>query len=114
MPARRVTINGIEQIDPRNTYAWRKLRDRVVREEPVCRLRLPVVCTTLSTTADHIKPVATYPELALERTNLRGACRACNDARRSTPDEAMRIGGVGEVTRPALAVFGDSDKDGDR
>jgi hypothetical protein len=39
MPARRVTINGREQIDPRQTRAWRKLRDQVVAEEPTCGWR---------------------------------------------------------------------------
>lgn len=83
--SRRVVINGIEQIDPRETRAWRKLRDRVVREEPVCQLQLPG-CLGASQTADHVRPVVTHPELALVRANLRGACHPCNMARKSKPD----------------------------
>jgi 5-methylcytosine-specific restriction endonuclease McrA len=103
MPTRYVTINGRKVIDPRSTWAWRKLRDRVVREEPTCRLRFPGVCTTVSTTADHIKPVVSHPELALERGNLRGACAPCNDARRNTPDEVLIKGGQ---PSKALGIFG--------
>ena len=57
--------------------AWTRLRNRVIREEPWCRLRLPG-CTGVSTTADHIKPKKHYPQFAMERWNLRGSCRSCN------------------------------------
>ena len=102
MATRRVTINGREQIDPRQTRAWTRLRDQVVREEPTCRLRFPTICTTISTTADHITPVSERPELALVRTNLRGACRPCNEAKHNLPDSALVIGGE---QSPALSVF---------
>lgn len=74
--------------DPRHTRAWRKLRDRVVREEPTCRLQHPGVCTYWSQTADHIIPVSVRPDLAMDRGNLRGACQACNWDRGATPDQA--------------------------
>lgn len=102
MPANRLVINGVEQIDPRHTRAWRNLRDRVVSEEPTCRLRFPDICTTVSTTADHIEPVEQRPELALERTNLRGACRPCNRARGTTPNAALRLG---DTPTDALTIF---------
>jgi 5-methylcytosine-specific restriction endonuclease McrA len=100
--ARRVLINGVEQIDPRQTRAWTRLRDQVIGEEPTCRLRFPTICTTISTTADHIIPVSSRPELALERTNCRGACRPCNEARRNVPDSALVIGGK---SSDALSIF---------
>lgn len=71
--------------DPRRTRAWRRLRDRVVREEPVCTLQLPGICTYWSQTADHIVPVRDRPDLAMARGNLRGACEACNWRRGATP-----------------------------
>lgn len=70
--------------DPRRTRAWRKLRDQVVREEPICRLQLPC-CTVVSTTADHIITVRDRPDLAMVRANLRGACQPCNLSRNSRP-----------------------------
>lgn len=75
--------------DPRQTRAWRTLRDRVVREEPVCQLQFAGICTGASTTADHIEPVSTRPDLALERSNCRGACGPCNDTRGSMPDALL-------------------------
>lgn len=66
--------------DPRGTRAWRKLRAQVIAEEPWCQLRLPGICTGVSTTADHIIEVDRCPDLAMERSNLRGACAPCNYA----------------------------------
>lgn len=59
----------------------------MVREEPVCTLQLPGVCTYWSTTADHILPVKTHPQLAMVRGNLRGACEPCNWQRGAAPLE---------------------------
>jgi hypothetical protein len=68
---------------------WRRLRDQVVREEPMCRLQLPG-CTRLSTTGDHIVPVAHRPDLKFERFNVRGSCSHCNMHRGSRPLESVR------------------------
>jgi 5-methylcytosine-specific restriction endonuclease McrA len=103
MPARRIQVNGVDHIDPRHTRAWRKLRDQVVAEEPTCRLRIADICTTVSTTADHIIPVTTRPDLALDRSNCRGACRPCNDARGNLPDAALDHGSTD--TPDALSIF---------
>lgn len=70
--------------DPRGTQAWRRLRDQVVAEEPVCWLKLQG-CTHWSTTADHVLPIAQRPDLAMARHNLRGACLSCNRRRRDKP-----------------------------
>lgn len=90
MPARYLVVNGIRVIDPRHTRAWRTLRDQVIREEPVCWLRLEG-CTVRSTTGDHIIGVAERPDLALVRTNVRGACAPCNRTRNSLPVSALRL-----------------------
>lgn len=102
MASRRVLINGAWVIDPRETHEWKhKLKPQVIREEPTCRLRFPGICTVVSTTADHIVPVSERPELALVRTNCRGSCAPCNDARRTVPDEALILGATSE----ALSIF---------
>ena len=75
--------------DARQTRAWRKLRDQVVREEPLCWLRLPG-CTQLSTTADHVASVHERPDLAMSRDNLRGACHHCNSSDGATRGNRMR------------------------
>lgn len=88
--------------DPRQTRAWRKLRDQVVREEPDCQLQIADVCTRVSTTGDHIIPVAARPDLALVRSNVRGACWPCNKARAGLPDSSLIKGDAGP---PALELF---------
>lgn len=68
---------------------WRVLRDRVVREEPLCQLQLSC-CTGRSTTADHIIPVRNRPDLKHVRANLRGSCQPCNMRRGSRPLSEVR------------------------
>lgn len=56
---------------------WRRLREQVLREEPVCRYcRLRA-----SVTADHILPLSRYPHLAHDRSNLAGACQPCQGSK---------------------------------
>ncbi|GAA4117464.1 hypothetical protein GCM10022215_18150 [Nocardioides fonticola] len=72
--------------DYTSTHQWRRLKARVIALEPVCQLALPGICTGTSETADHIIPVADRPDLTFTRSNLRGACGACNRRRSSLPD----------------------------
>lgn len=102
MPTRKVLIDGHWVIDPRQTRAWTRLKDQVVREEPTCRLRFPGICTLKSTTADHIVPVSVDPKQALDRSNCRGSCEPCNTARRTVPDESLVL----NVKSDALSIFG--------
>ncbi len=77
---------------PFRTRAGRKLRDQVVSEEPDCRLRYEGICTGASQTADHIEHWSTHPQLGLVRTNLRGACNACNWHRGKRTDAQVTAG----------------------
>jgi 5-methylcytosine-specific restriction endonuclease McrA len=86
------------------TRAGQLLARRVIREEPVCWLQFPGVCTGAATTADHVQPVTRRPDLVLVRSNLRGACSECNRARNSTPVEALSLGS--DTRPPALDIFG--------
>ena len=109
MPANRIVINGVEQIDPRHTRAWRRLRQRVLAEEPTCRLRLEG-CTLVSTVGAHIISVKDRPDLALERSNVRGTCAACNRASGTLADGSFRTGtantdGWYDEPSPALSIF---------
>lgn len=88
--------------DPRNSRAWRKLRDQVVAEEPRCQLGMDG-CTGTSQTADHIEPYATHPHLAMVRANHRGACHHCNRMRSTVPDKNLRLGTTAQPR--ALDIF---------
>lgn len=68
---------------------WKKLRARVIAEEPLCRLRLNR-CTIRSDTADHIIPVKDRPDLKFVRANLRGSCQSCNKVRGTRPLSEVR------------------------
>lgn len=73
----------------RSTQAWRRLAAQVCDEEPTCWLQL-TGCTGRSTTGDHVIPMAARPDLALVRTNVRGACRPCNSKRGHLPPDLAR------------------------
>ena len=54
---------------------WRRLRAEVLREEPICYI---LGCGRLSTQVDHVIPLQLRPDLAHERSNLRGICAQHN------------------------------------
>lgn len=82
------------------TAAWRKLRLEVLQEEPECRIRIPGVCTEVSTTVDHIIPWSKDPTLLLVRSNLQGACMPCNRAMSNRGLRGYRL----RIYPPHLAV----------
>lgn len=45
-----------------------------------------------SWTLDHIKPVATHPELALDPANMQSACWSCNSAKGDTSANIYGLG----------------------
>lgn len=92
----------------RSTRAWQRLAKQVCTEEPICWLRLDG-CTVRSTTGDHIIPASSRPDLALIRSNVRGACQHCNNKRGHLPAELAREM-YGNATTPtekprALGIF---------
>jgi 5-methylcytosine-specific restriction endonuclease McrA len=70
---------------------WRKMRARVIREEPICQLRFPG-CTGRSVQVDHIVSANDRPDLFLVRSNLRGLCAACHFKRSAEQARARRRG----------------------
>src|SRR4051812_19031318 len=54
---------------------WRKLRARVLAEEPGCYID---GCGWPSTQVDHVIPLQMRPDLAHVRSNLRGICASHN------------------------------------
>jgi 5-methylcytosine-specific restriction endonuclease McrA len=103
MPTRYLTTRDGRTIpDPRGTQAWRRLAKQAALEEPLCWLALDG-CTRLSTTGDHVIPVVDDPELALVRTNVRGACRPCNEKRGNLPVHELRT--TGNSSPAALDIF---------
>lgn len=57
---------------------WKRLRDVVLSEEPLCRFCAQQGRITEATEVDHIVPIAHDPTLRLTRTNLRALCKPCH------------------------------------
>jgi len=58
---------------------WNLLRDQVIREEGhLCSECGELIQYKEDITVDHIRSRSKYPDLALERQNLRVLCRSCN------------------------------------
>jgi 5-methylcytosine-specific restriction endonuclease McrA len=72
-----------------STYEWRKLRARVIQQEPICQLGLPG-CTHYSKQVDHILSANDRPDLFLTRSNLRGVCASCHHRRSAEQSKAKR------------------------
>jgi 5-methylcytosine-specific restriction protein A len=66
--------------------AHAKMRERVLREEPLCRICDDAGLVTATTTADHIMPLSEGG--TGDRDNMQGLCGACHRAK--TAREAAR------------------------
>ncbi|MDX1890115.1 HNH endonuclease [Mycolicibacterium sp. 050158] len=62
------------------TRAFQKLATTIKqRDHYQCQINVTGICTSYGDTVDHIIPISERPDLADEPTNLRAACRACNE-----------------------------------
>lgn len=83
--------NGYHRVDPRDTSAWRTLRNQVYREETHCWVcgmwveqSLPKT-HPMSRTVDHLIPVARGGAGIPDRSGVRLAHRRCNGKRGHRP-----------------------------
>jgi hypothetical protein len=72
---------------------WRKLRERVLYEEPLCRLCQAAGRVEAATEVDHIIPLRVRPELRLERSNARPLCGPCHRQVTGAFNRSRGIGG---------------------
>ena len=59
---------------------WRKVRQMVLNDEPLCRMCLSINRTSPATVADHIKPHKNDINLFYDRDNLQSLCAPCHDS----------------------------------
>jgi 5-methylcytosine-specific restriction enzyme A len=57
-------------------HAWTLLRQRKVRQDPLCEDCLLEGRTTPAAEVDHVIPIAKDPSLRLEISNLRSLCKS--------------------------------------
>ena len=61
---------------------WRELREQVLNFQPhICYICDKFIDHDFDLTVDHVKPKSKYPDLSLELSNLKIACRSCNSAK---------------------------------
>ena len=71
---------------------WRRLREQVLDEQPLCEDCLLVDRVTPATEIDHVLPRASHPELELEITNCRGLCKSHHSSKTMKELNARRRG----------------------
>lgn len=59
--------------------AWRRLRERILAQHPLCAIHQEKGMVVEATVVDHIIPRRERPDLALEPSNLRALCHDCHN-----------------------------------
>ena len=67
-------------------YAWRKLRDEFINENPLCAHCLAHDRVVSAEHVDHIVPIARAPGRRLDKTNLQALCASCH-ARKTAKED---------------------------
>ena len=62
---------------------WRSLRAEVIKEQPICVSCKAKGLVRLTKVIDHRIPVQEYKGSPLDKTNLQGLCKECDDIKRS-------------------------------
>jgi 5-methylcytosine-specific restriction enzyme A len=76
-------------------HSWRKLRDRFVRQHPLCSRCETAGRIVAATMVDHVIPIAIAPDRRLDETNMNSLCDQCH-ALKSAEDVA-RYGALVET-----------------
>lgn len=89
-------LKGTPRLSDTSGHRWAKLREQVLREEPLCRPCRARNLVTPSAECDHILPLAQGG--TDERENLQGICRECHR------DKSAREQGY--TTKPEIGLDG--------
>lgn len=63
---------------------WRQLRAAYLADNPACQDCATTGRATPADSVDHILPLRTRPDLALEPSNLRSLCKSCHSSKTLT------------------------------
>lgn len=89
--------------------AWHRLRNSILRRDPLCVMCQRAGRTRAAMEVDHIIPIAERPDLRLVESNLQPLCRPCHriktarDGRAITPGE--RVIGILSRDRKSRGVL---------
>ena len=56
-----------------NTKEWKQMRSEIMSTNPMCE------CGNKATICHHIKDTKNYPELILDKTNIKPVCQKCHN-----------------------------------
>lgn len=82
-----VTPGATARLSDRSGHAWAKIRQQVLREEPLCRPCREAGRVSASTEVDHIQPLEQGG--TDDRANLQGICTTCHKEK-SARERAVR------------------------
>ena len=77
-PKEITTEQQSKQADTYNTTKWKKIRTRMLRENPLCEECLGFGRETPATDVHHIKPIEDFPDLRFTMSNLMCVCQTCH------------------------------------
>lgn len=80
--------------NPYSSQQWRKLREQVLAERPLCEMCMKVGVITAANTVDHIEPHKGKAELFWARENLQSLC----PSHHSGLKQSVEKGGPGHDT----------------
>ena len=67
---------------------WKQTRAEVINEQPICVSCKAKGLTRLTKVIDHIIPVQEYKGNPLDKSNLQGLCKECDDIKRGLEVQA--------------------------
>ncbi|WP_367278260.1 HNH endonuclease [uncultured Alsobacter sp.] len=70
---------------------WTRLRDRFLRENPLCAECLRCNRDQVADVVDHIQPVRDFPDKRLLKSNLQALCVACHAGKTAMEQYAREI-----------------------
>jgi len=73
----------------RGSARWKAVRAEKRRRDPLCQMHEARGATVEASSVDHIKPLATHPELAFVMSNLMSLCEPCH-AKKSAQERMAR------------------------
>jgi 5-methylcytosine-specific restriction endonuclease McrA len=76
-----------------NTSRWRKLRLKILAQQPLCKICERMGKVTASDTVDHIIPHKGNPKLFWDVNNLQGVCKSCHDSIKAAEERSGKVSG---------------------
>ncbi len=71
--------------------AWRKLRERQLHAEPLCRMHMAIGQIVPATVVDHVRPHRGDEALFFDERNVQSLCKPCHDGHKQAQERGDGI-----------------------